>query len=117
MKPRELRCYDYVNCAYASVRIAVQADAGGILNRASQGVSERAREVAVTLKVDLGALEVGTGVTIHILGIEETDEGPHGHNPLTRIRLSWKAAKAAAIFPSMEAELTLYPLSTTEDSG
>jgi hypothetical protein len=30
------------------------------------------------------------------------------------MRLSWEAARAAAIFPSMRAELSAWPLATTE---
>ncbi len=37
-----------------------------------------------------------------------------GGGDATVIQLRWKAARAAAIFPSMEAQLSIYPLSKDE---
>ena len=110
----ELRCYDYVNHPYARVRDAVTADAGGIFARATKGAAERAHELAATLKVDFGVLEVGTDVAIEVLRSYERPEGPIGKAPTTFVDLDWKAARAATLFPSMVAQLIVYPLSRTE---
>jgi len=113
-QPHELRCYDYVNRPYAVVRDALRADLGGIVERATKSATGRAHAIAANLKVELGALEIGTGVTIEVLGVEEREEGPVGHTHTTFIGLRWKAARAAALFPAMEAELVVYPLSKDE---
>jgi hypothetical protein len=113
-KPHELRCYDYVNRPYVVVRDALRADLGGIFERATKSATGRAHALAANLKVDLGALEVGTDVLIEVLGVEERDEGPAGRTPTTFIDLRWNAARAAALFPSMQAQLIVYPLSRDE---
>ena len=46
--------------------------------------------------------------------MEEREEGPIGRTPTTFMRLRWKAARAAALFPSMDAELIVYPLARDE---
>ena len=110
----ELRCYDYVNHPYAVVRDALRDHLGTMLERATRGATGRAEALAANLKVDIGPLEIGTDVAIELLGTEEREEGPIGLTPTTFIRLKWKAAHAAALFPSMDAELIVYPLSGTE---
>jgi hypothetical protein len=109
-----LHCYDYVNRPYAVVRDTLRADLGGIFERATAGAARRAETLAATLKVGVGALEIGTDVLIEVRGIEEREEGPAGRTPTTFIDLRWRAARAAALFPSMEAELVVYPLSRDE---
>jgi len=113
-QPHELRCYDYVNRPYAVVRDALRADLAGIFGRATKGATGRAQALGASLKVDLGALEIGTDVVIEVLGVEEREEGPAGRTHTTFIKVRWKAARAAALFPSMEAELVVYPLSRDE---
>jgi hypothetical protein len=113
-EPHELRCYDYVNHPYAAVRDAMRADLGGIFERATTSATRRAHALAANLKVGLGALEIGTDVVIEVLGVEEREEGPAGRTRTTFIRLRWKGARAAALFPSMEAEVIVYPLSKDE---
>ena len=34
--------------------------------------------------------------------------------PITRLRLEWEAATAPGLFPLMKAELSVYPLTSTE---
>lgn len=113
-RPHELRCYDYVNHPYAVVRDALRGDLGAILERATKGAAGRADALAASLKVDVGPLEIGTDIAIELVGIEEREEGPAGRTPTTFIRLRWKAARAAALFPAMDAELIVYPLSRSE---
>jgi hypothetical protein len=110
----ELRCYDYVNHPYVAVRDAMRADLGGIFGRATTNATGRAHALAANLKVGVGPLEVGTDVVMEMVGLEEHDEGPAGRTPTTVIRLRWNAARAAALFPSMRAELIVYPLSKDE---
>src|SRR5262245_46468601 len=102
--PHELRSYDYVNRPYRIVCDALRADLGGIFERATKSATGRADALAASLKVELGALEIGTDVTIEVLGVEERETGPIGGTQTTFIQLRWHAARAAALFPSMEAE-------------
>jgi hypothetical protein len=113
-KPHELHCYDYVNHPYTVVRDALRADLGGLLERATKSATRRAHELAANLKVDLGMVEIGTDVAIELLGVEEREEGPIGRTRTTFIKLRWRATRAAALFPSMEADLMVYPLSRDE---
>jgi hypothetical protein len=112
--PHELRCYDYVNHPYAAVRDALRADLGGIFERATRSAAQRAHAIAGNLRVGVGALEIGTAIAIEVIGVEEREEGPAGRARTTSITLRWNAARAAALFPSMEAELMVYPLSKDE---
>ena len=113
-QPHELRCYDYVNHPYAVVRDALRGRLGAIFERATKGATGRAEALAAGLKVEVGPLEIGTDVAIELIGMEEREEGPIGRAPTMSIRLRWKAARAAALFPAMDAELLVYPLSRDE---
>ena len=113
-QPHALRAYEYVNRPYGAVRQALRADPVGIFGRATKGAAHRAGAVAASLRANIGSLEVGTDVTIEVGAIEELPDGPLGHVPTTRIPLTWKATRAAALFPSMEAVLTIYALSKDE---
>lgn len=110
----ELRAYEYVNRPYATVSEALRSDLGGIFGRATQGAASRAGTLAAHLKVELGGLEIGADVAIEVGEIQQTEAGAGHQPPQTKIPLRWKATKSAALFPQMEAELTLYPLSPEE---
>lgn len=113
-EPHELRCYEYVNRPYAVVRDALRADPQGIFERATKGAAGRAHALAASLKVELGGIEIGTDVTINIVGVEERLPGGEVRTPVTRLKVTWKATRAPALFPSMEAEVSIYPLSSEE---
>lgn len=113
-KSHELRCYDYVNRSYAVVRDALSGDLAGIFERATRGAAGRADALAASLKVELGALEIGADVAIEVMSVTEREHGPLGHGPVTAIELRWRAARAAALFPAMAATLSIYPLSKDE---
>jgi hypothetical protein len=114
-QPHELRCYDYVNRPYAAVRDALRGDLAGIFERATKGAATRAESLAANLKVDFGAFEIGTDVAIEVVSIEEKEEAVSaGHPRATLVKLRWRAARAAALFPSMEADFSVYPLSKDE---
>ena len=59
-EPHALRCYEYVNRPYAAVRDALLADPSQIFCKATTGAASRADALAANLRVELGALEVGT---------------------------------------------------------
>ncbi len=111
---RELRCYEYVNHSYDRVRQLLLADAAGVFQRASVGAVDRAKSVVAQLRVSVGAIEIGTGIAIQVEAVEDAGTHPALKVPVTRVKLAWKAAQASGLFPSMSAELSVYPLSSSE---
>jgi hypothetical protein len=109
-----IRCYDYVNAPYERVRDALRADAVGLLERATTSASTRAEKVGAGLRVHIAGFEVGTQATITVDDITEDASAPGIHGPRTRVMLEWRAAKAPALFPVMQAQLSIYPLSADE---
>jgi hypothetical protein len=112
--PHELRCYEYVNQPYAVVRDALHRDFAGILARATKSATKRAGVVAAHLSVDLGTLEVGTDIAIEVVRVTELPHRGGGDVPATVFELQWKAVRAAAVFPAMSAELSVYALGKEE---
>jgi hypothetical protein len=112
MPRQEIRSYDYVNHPYAKVREALAADPGGIFRAATRTAADRARSVAAELRVTVAGVDVAAEVIVSIGAIGE-ETGPMG-GPLTRIPVSWEAARHPQFFPLMSAELTIYPLTATE---
>ena len=110
---REIRSYDYVNHPYAAVRDALVKDPAGVLHAATNSAASRARAVATALQVNIGPLSIGADVAVTVGTIsEQTDDTPL--SPVTRIPIEWSAAQRAALFPIMDAELSVYPLTATE---
>lgn len=102
----ELRAYDYVNRPYSTVRAALASDRS-VFRRATNAAASRADALAASLRVDLGGVEVGTGIDIVLESVEENDRR-------TVLRIGWEASRAAALFPAMKATLSVYALSPTE---
>jgi hypothetical protein len=111
-EPRELRCYEYVNVAYDKVRQALEHDAAGIFERASASATARARDLSTTLWVGVGTVEIGKDIAIEVGDAKEKISGLGDRR--TELEIGWKAATAAALFPSMQATLAVYPLSSGE---
>jgi hypothetical protein len=109
---REIRSYDYVNHPYESVRDAL-ADPAGVIKAATKGAQTRVRSVASALHVNIGGLEVGAEITIAVGEGEDTTDDP-AFSRATRIPIRWEAAKRPRLFPLMSAELSIYPLTSTE---
>jgi hypothetical protein len=107
-----IRSYDYVNQPYDKVRDALREHAKEVFSRATQSAGQRAEALVTSLHVKLAGVELGKDVAIEIHGV--TDEtGPMGE-AVTRVALSWRAMKHAAIFPAMEGDLDAYKLSSEE---
>ena len=110
---REIRSYDYVNHPYAAVRDALVKDPAAVLRAATHAAASRAKAVAAALRVNVGPIDIGAEITVTVGTISEvTRDAPI--TPLTRIPIEWSAAQAAALFPIMKAELSVYPLTATE---
>jgi hypothetical protein len=112
-KGKPIRCFDYVNHPYAKVRDALRRDALAVFRNATRVATSRAHSVASELRVQLGGLEVGAEIAIAVQGVEDSPAGA-GSPPSTRLLLAWEATRAPSLFPLMQAELLLYPLTATE---
>jgi hypothetical protein len=112
MAQHEIRSYDYVNHPYARVHAVMTADPAGILRAATRAAADRARSVAAELRVTIAGVDVGAEVVVNVGEVVE-GPGPYG-SPVTRIPVSWAAARHPGLFPLMTAELSLYPLTSTE---
>jgi hypothetical protein len=109
----EIRSYDYVNHPYAAVRDALVKDPVGVLRVATSAAALRARAVAAALHVNMGPLHIGAEIAVTVGDItEQTHDGPTSR--VTRIPIEWSAAERPALFPIMNAELSVYPLTATE---
>lgn len=112
-KGREIRCYDYVNHPYEQVRDALSKDALSVFQSATKAASSRARSIASELRVEMGGIAVQADIIISVTNIDEkASEAMAG--PVTRLQLEWQAAKLSSLFPLMNAELSIYPLTSTE---
>jgi hypothetical protein len=109
----EIRCYDYVNQSYPKVRDTLRRDALDVFRAATKAAASRAKAVAAELHVDLGGIAVKADIKISIKGIEERI-GDATSGPSTRLLLEWEAVTAPDLFPFMKAELSIYPLTSTE---
>ncbi len=111
-EPREIRCYQYVNRPYATVRDALRSDAATIFREATTAASARARAVAASLRVAIVGVEVGAEVSLSVKSIEE--EISVLRSPVTCLRIEWEADKTPSMFPYMDAEFRVYPLTAEE---
>lgn len=109
----EIRCYDYVNHPYEKVRDALRQDAIKVFQAATKAAASRAQSVAAELRVDLGGIGVKADINISVKGIEEK-VGDATSGPAIRLQLEWEAATAPGFFPFMKADLSVYPLTSTE---
>ena len=71
----------------------------------------RATPHAAALHVHVAGVEVGTEVSIEIVGVENDHDYDR---PATRIALEWRAANSPRIFPAMTATLVAFALTATE---
>jgi hypothetical protein len=110
---REIRSYDYVNHPYERVRAALKEKAVAVFQAATKAAASRAQSVASELHVDIAGVSVKTDIHISVKSIEERVV-ELASTPLLRLQLEWEAATAPRLFPFMKAELTVYPLTSTE---
>jgi hypothetical protein len=111
--PRPLRTYEYVDRPFDRVRAALRSHAAELLQRSTHSASARADSIVANIQVGAGGLAVGVDVRIQIGAIRDED-AVGGMLPVTHVPLTWAAAQSPALFPSMEAELSAWPLSKDE---
>jgi hypothetical protein len=112
-KGRKIRCYDYVNHPYESVRDALKQNALVVFQSATKTAASRAQSVAAELRVDFAGIGVKTDIKISVKSIDEKAAGSRSM-PTTRLKLEWEAEKMPRLFPLMKGELVVYPLTATE---
>jgi len=110
---REIRSYDYVNHPYELVRKALSQNALTVFQSATRAAASRAQSVAAELHVGVGGIGVKTDIKILVKSIEEK-VADASSTAATRLLLEWEAATMPRLFPLMKAELSIYPLTSTE---
>jgi hypothetical protein len=112
-KGREIHCYDYVNHPYEQVRDALNKNALSVFQSATKAAASRAQTVAAELHADLGGIGFEAEIRISVKSTEEKPREAMAA-PSCLLTLEWEAAKMPRLFPLMRAELSLYPLTSTE---
>lgn len=110
---KSIDVYDYVNYPYDRVCEKLKRDALEVFRSATKVAAVRARSIASELHVSIAGIEIGTDIAIRVIGIEELPMSA-AHGPTTVISLEWEATTAPRLFPFMEAELSVFPLTPTE---
>jgi hypothetical protein len=110
-EPRAVGCYEYVTRSYDDVSTLLRREPLELLQRATTSASARAQSLATSMRVELAGLEVSVDVRLCIRRIRD-HETLAGVLPALRIEFSWEAIHSPALFPSMLAELLVWPLST-----
>jgi hypothetical protein len=111
--PRRVRCYQYVNRPYDDVRDLFRRDALHVYRRATKAATARANGLVASLHAGVSGVEIAIDVRLHDQDIKD-EAGIAGLVPVTRMTFSWEAGHAAALFPTMEAELSFWPLTSSE---
>lgn len=114
MSQREIRAFDYVNQPYEPVRDAIKQNALDIFRRATKLAEDRSGDVAASLSVNLAGLNISKDIQIKVGEISESSSGSAELARVTRVPLTWQAHESPGLFPAMQAELKVYPLSFTE---
>jgi hypothetical protein len=112
-QPRPLHCYDYVNRPYVTVREVLGRAPNDVLRRATTSAAARSSQVGATLHAAFAGVDVGIDIRVEVQSVRD-EEGIAGLPPLSRMTLAWKAARGAALFPVMSAELSFWPLTSSE---
>ncbi len=110
---KEIRSFDYVNHPYDKVRDALTSGAPSVFRSATHAAASRSQSVAAALQVEIAGLKVVKDVDISVRDIEEDRAGARSA-PCTRLAIEWSAASSPGLFPLMNAELAIYPLTATE---
>jgi hypothetical protein len=110
---RNIRSYDYVNHPYDRVRDTLKQNAVAVFQSATTAAASRAESVAAELHVDFAGVGVKADIKILVKGIEEKPPDATS-NGSTTLLLEWEAATLPRLFPLMQGELSIYPLTGTE---
>jgi len=114
MSRREIRAFDYVNQPYAPVQDLITQQALAIFQRATKLAQDRSGDLVAALSINLAGLELSRDIAIEVGEVREAAHGNSELSRMTSIELRWQAADSPGLFPAMDAELRVYPLSFTE---
>jgi len=109
--PKSIRCYDYVNQPYDQVCEALRAKSNAVFHAATKSAESRGGEVAAGLHVKIAGFDVSKDVEILIKHYTEVES--RSGKKMT-VEFEWKAAEASGLFPSMTAQMDIYPITKTE---
>lgn len=113
--PREIRCYQYVARPYSNVSELLRSDPVAFLRRATAAAATRAEHLVAQMKVEIAGLEIDRDVTLDVTVGDPSKKPPAAPAlPAMSLTISWHAARNPSFFPSMCAELTIYPLGPEE---
>jgi hypothetical protein len=110
---RQIRSYDYVNHPYERVRDTLKQNAVAVFQSATTAAASRAESVAAELHVDFAGVGVKADIKIVVKGIEEKPADVTS-SASTRLLLEWEASALPRLFPLMQGELSIYPLTGRE---
>ncbi len=113
-EPRSLRSYDFVDRPYEGVRELLHRDPLKLMQRATtSAAATRASSLIASLHLQVAGFEIGVEVRVFVRGVRDERLGA-SQTPMTRVELTWEAKSMAPLFPTMLAEITAQPLSSTE---
>ncbi len=115
MHEHELRRGRSVERPYAKVKAIIEQDALGLFQRATTATAMHAGPLEATLHVDVAGHDLHRDVRVEITSVDRSGRPPSAMAlPGFAVAFRWHAAAAPSLFPSMRAQLTIYPLSAEE---
>jgi hypothetical protein len=112
-EPRRLHFYGYVERPYEEVRARLHAGALDLFQRATTSAARRGQDLVAHLRVELAGVEIGVNVKVHARRVRD-DDPVAGMPATTCVELDWEAARAPALFPILRAQLSAWPVTSTE---
>ena len=107
----KIRCYDYVNHSFDDVCEALTSHSNEIFHNATKSAETRAGKVAAGLHVKVAGIEIGKEIIVDVKSYVDVESQ---FERKTTVRLEWKAADAPQLFPTMKAQLHVYPITGSE---
>jgi hypothetical protein len=80
---------------------------------ATRVASARARSLAAELSTTIAGIDISAEIVCTVGSVLDESAGPY-RTPAMRLPLSWQPARHPRLFPLMNAELAIYPLTATE---
>ena len=80
---------------------------------ATKAAASRAQSIASELRIDIGGIRIEADIRVSIKNIEAKNHEVMS-GPTTWLHLEWEAARMPRLFPTMKADLSIYPITATE---
>jgi hypothetical protein len=111
-EPRTVSCYLYVKRPFSDVRALLIRGPLPLLQRATTSATARTQSLATSLRVDMASVSLSVDVRTHVRHVR--DELVSGALPGLCVEFAWEAVNHPSLFPSMLADLIVWPLSARE---